>query len=98
MNVKKDQREICTIKSDLLMREVVSGDEAEQGWYESTVVVDMIEARASGDPQGFVRHKIGLTLAVMLQEYQLPKEVFYVEFTVWAQTNLNYPKFAVRFG
>ena len=83
---------IATIRS-LIHAKVESLIITDEGFYELGVNVNMAEARASGDPKGFCNKEIAQHLASCVEATGIPvKEGYWtVEFSQWAQTNLDYP-------
>lgn len=87
-------QQIAIIRS-LVHAPVLSGlIVGEDGFYELEVNIDMTEAKASGDPQGFVNHQVARHLASCTQRTTVPmgEGLWYVQFSPWAQTHLNMPK------
>lgn len=85
---------ICTIRSGVTVKFTGAGVAVDEGFYELPVHVRMSEARASGDPKGFVTKEIGRHLAGCVEHTKLPlnEGLWNVEFTNFAQRELNYPK------
>lgn len=88
------QQQIAIIRS--LVHTPVKGPIilGEDGFFELEVNVDMDEALASGDPQGFVNKEVAQHLAHCARETSVPmyENLWYVQFSPWAQDNLNMPK------
>lgn len=63
------------------------------GAYTSEVVISLVEARQSGDPQGFAKKEVARHLAGCVHHTGLPLgfQCWQVEFTVQAQTMFNFP-------
>lgn len=84
---------ICTIRSGITVK-FTSGVAVEEGFYELPVHVRMSEAVASGDVKGFVSKEISRHLAGCIEDTKLPlgEGLWNIEFTNFAQNNLNFPK------
>lgn len=85
---------ICTIRSKVTVK--LSDDSklvVEEGFYELPVHVKMSIAAATGDPKGFVQKTISEHLAGCIQATGLPlgEGLWDVQFSNFAQNNLNYP-------
>jgi hypothetical protein len=81
---------ICTIRSKIVQQNITD----EVGYFVSEVDVSMVEASATGDPSGFVQHKIAeaLAVAVLLTNLPLKEGLWLIEFSKFAQNNFNYPE------
>lgn len=81
---------IATIRS----RVVTDKRNSEVGYFVTEVEVEMREASASGDPKGFVQHKIAEALAYAVKTTTLPlkEQLWSVEFSKFAQINFNFPE------
>ena len=69
---------------------IIIGDE---GFYELEVHLDEEEMKASGDPQGWTNHQVAKHLAACAQRTSVPmnENLWYVQFTPWAQEHLAMP-------
>jgi hypothetical protein len=69
-------------------------DKFVDGVYELDVEVRLDEARASGDPQGFVRKEIARHLAGCIKSTELPLGFgcWHIRFTPKAQRLFNFPE------
>lgn len=84
---------IATIRS-LAMQKMHGEIIEEEGFFELNVDVDMEEAKASGDPKGFVNKEVATHLGQCVAATKIPlfEGVWSVEFSTFAQTVLEYPE------
>jgi hypothetical protein len=81
---------IATIRS----RIVENSRSLEIGYFSTEVEVDMKQAATSGDPQGYVQHKVAEAFAMAIATTGIPKgeRMWTIEFGRFAQNNFNYPE------
>jgi hypothetical protein len=85
---------ICVIRSKVRTNAVAPFmNVVEPGFWELEVYVDMAEAAATGDPQGFVLKTIAEHLAGCVSEAGLPlgEKLWDITFTKFAENNFNFP-------
>lgn len=82
---------IATIRSMIYPK--LRDQTIEPGFYELNVEVDMYEATMTGDPKGFVQHKLAQHLARCVHDTELPlgERCWEIHFTQFAQEHLGYP-------
>lgn len=69
---------------------LIIGDE---GFYELEVHIPRADIEASGDPQGYTNHQVAKHLAACAQRTSVPmnENLWFVQFSPWAQKYLNLP-------
>lgn len=84
-------RHIATIQS-LVVTKYKGPIILEDGYHELEVHVDMIKAEASGAPKDYINKEIAAHVmsCVISTSIPLGEGVWSVEFTTWAQVNLEY--------
>jgi len=84
---------IATIRSVALDR--IQGPViVDEGFFELEVDVDMELARASGDPKGYINKEISAHIGQCVRATKIPihEKLWAIEFSIYAQTVLEYPE------
>lgn len=89
---------ICTIRSRVLEKEDEAGLR-EGGYYELPIRVSMAQAAGTGDAKGFIQTYVASCMAQAVKDTGIPLGVgmWSLEFSKFAQINLNYPSATIFF-